>query len=129
MVQTSALLQRFIAWLETLDQAPSNNEICMWGGWKSWASAARIVKICETRGLITVERGSNSRLIVIVASGRRLKSFFLSAERGHLPRVASAADLGLGREKTTPRLVSVTSDIMGDPAPGRSALDRKRAGQ
>lgn len=70
-------IPRFIAYLEFLastnQPAPTNDQICTRMGYQSGATAARIVKQAEDRGLITVRRGSGAREIAIVKTGHLLK--------------------------------------------------------
>lgn len=131
--------------------APSNQEIATYLALRSGTSAVRHVEGLERRGLIIVDRYSNGRIIRF--DGLELRSERLLATVPKQTRVytrkpsppraskqlkSPVSENGSGERQAEvqslavqmPALaspVSTTALIMGDPLPGRSALDRKRA--
>lgn len=45
------------------------------------------------------------------------------------PRPVPPVEVAAERDRVAAARVSLTAELMGDPSPGRSALDRKRAGE
>jgi predicted transcriptional regulator len=51
-------------------QCPTNDDFCQVMGFASWASAARLMQKLQQAGLVTVDRRSSSRDVVLTEAGR-----------------------------------------------------------
>ena len=124
---------------------PSNKDLARSYGRKSGGSASWAILALERAGAIVVRRRASARVIVVDGvelhtppRGKRARAIAGVAEPAAHAVVAARPvarpvlvlnDLGPFQQPAPlPAPVSLTARLMGDPLPGRSALDRRRAG-
>jgi hypothetical protein len=65
------ILNHLIDVAERCAPCPTNDALCALVGWQSTSAASVALSQMESEGLIAIERGQNSRIVTIIATGKR----------------------------------------------------------